>query len=556
MKRYNLYLDYLIPAGLVSFCLFQPFFYHGILDLFEIGVYLPFINEVMRGASLYRDAVIVRGPFEIYLPALLMSVFGRHLSVLHAVFYITNLLTLVGAVMLARTLFKTRLFTYLLIPVVCAHSFTLNYFKNWGGARHACGIASILFFVWFLRTRKRWCLFLSGMLTACGFGFSPEMGLIPCAAVFAAFALSWYVKREDKDARPDALTYLQGFSIIAVPFILHMAFSGALGTYLKTLLIVPRSGRTVYHFEILFPDMPHNPLQALAYLAKPFKPEFMYAFPLLIYIPLSLSFLLRLARKKIGEQDMAVFCATLYALGMYLGAFRQINGPQFLASLPGLFIIFFWVLECAFLRFKKAQLDAPRRSVRFAGLCLYLAIFSVVFINVFKVKNFLDYGFDLERVVFRQISRGAFPSGTEPGKLTARRAQGVIVPDWQAEEINQVVSYIEEHIPQHEPLFCFPDRGVYNFLADRPCWSRFCWMDVASYDQAWTKEFFARLYGQSPRYIVARMEEEVFEPFLKEYPIVQNRRAVREFISKEYDRMASFGSIGIYRIKDVSAHEQ
>ncbi|MCG8429830.1 MAG: hypothetical protein MJA29_01465 [Candidatus Omnitrophica bacterium] len=549
MKRRAWLLDYFLPAVLVSACLLQPFFFQGIIDPWETGAYLPFINQVLRGGALFKDAVIFRGPLEIYLPVLMMKFTGAHINTLHFCFYLGNLLSLVAAVFVAREVLKTRLFVYLLVPVMVAQSFSLVFYKNWGGWRHALGAGALWCILLFIRTRRRTALFCAGILSACGFFFSLEMGIIPFVAFLVALLLDARYGREKNPHRLLAV-FLQGALVVAVPLTVYMLARGSLADYVKSLLVIPLSGHTIYRFDILFPDVPHNPFQAFRFLGKPFKPEFLYAMPLLVYIPLGLILCRNLLLRRMKASSFTVIAAGAYGAAMYLGGFRQINGPQLLVSLPFAFIMLFFMLERLFMRFKERQSTQIVRTYGFVPLAVLILLFTLSFSAIFAVKNFIAYGFDLERVVFRQISRGAFPSDTHPLMLTTRRSHGVVVPGWQAEEINGVVTYLIEHTASGEPVFGFPDLGTFNFLADRPCWSRFCQMDIASYRPEWTDGFFERLDTQPPRVIVARRERDVFEPFLDEFPISMNRQRVRAFIEERYVHRASFGGLTIYHLRD------
>ena len=76
------YLDVLILGIFTVLITLKPHFAHGKINIFEVGLYLPGIQSVLNGEIPYRDFFHLRGPFELYMPALLMKLFGILLRML------------------------------------------------------------------------------------------------------------------------------------------------------------------------------------------------------------------------------------------------------------------------------------------------------------------------------------------------------------------------------------------------------------------------------------------------------------------------------------------
>ncbi|MBU1727066.1 MAG: glycosyltransferase family 39 protein [Candidatus Omnitrophica bacterium] len=546
-RKYAWIWDAFLPVSLVILFTFQKYFYQGLIDMWEAGVYLPFVNEVLHGKIIFKDVMIIRGPLEIFLPAFLMTFLGKHLSILNFWFYFGNVLTIIFLVLAAREIYRTRVFLYLLIPVLVAKTFSLVYYKTWGGLRYACGAMSIWLFLKFIKKDKWGWLFFSGFVSALGFFFSPDMGLFP----FLAVTLVLIVFNPNKRFFKNFSCYLLGALVIGLPFFLYLLASGAIPEYLKNLLTMPRSGYTIYHFEILFPDMPHNPLEALKYTLQPFTPDFLYPLPIFIYLAVAVYFLKNYIKSRFSLINAAILCYGIYGLLVYFGAFRQTNGPQFTMAMQPALVFSFLILENCFLFFKEKQRSLERKpGIVLLGWVAIIITFLTVYFSVFTVKNYLRYGFDLYKAVYRTTSKGCFPGSTVIKPLNIDTAKGVLVPAWQADEINSVVGYIQARTSPGEAVFTFPDQGVYSFFFDRPCLSRFCQPDIASYRQEWSEEFFSKLEDNKPLYIVYRREVDSFEPMIKQYPLAKNRKRIREFIKSNYKVDAVFGRIDIYKLSD------
>ena len=96
------YLDVFILAIFTVLITLQPHFAHGRINIFEVGLYLPGIQSILNGEIPYRDFFHLRGPFELYMPAFLMKIFGMHLKVLYSYFYFGNVLCLILCILIAK----------------------------------------------------------------------------------------------------------------------------------------------------------------------------------------------------------------------------------------------------------------------------------------------------------------------------------------------------------------------------------------------------------------------------------------------------------------------
>ncbi|MCR4338214.1 MAG: hypothetical protein NUV91_10465, partial [Candidatus Omnitrophica bacterium] len=126
----------------------QPYFLHGKINIFELGIYLPGIQAFLHGALPYRDFFHLRGPLEIYVPTFLMNLFGESIPVLYSYFYIGTIFTLILSIVIAKNLFKTRFVLYVMVPVFVARTFPRVVFHIWGGMRYALGLLVLLLIIY------------------------------------------------------------------------------------------------------------------------------------------------------------------------------------------------------------------------------------------------------------------------------------------------------------------------------------------------------------------------------------------------------------------------
>ena len=99
------YLDVIFLSIFAILITLHPYFMHGKINIFEVGLYLPGIQSILNGGIPYRDFFHLRGPFELYMPALMMKMFRMHLTVLYSYFYFGTILCFIFCILIAKELF-------------------------------------------------------------------------------------------------------------------------------------------------------------------------------------------------------------------------------------------------------------------------------------------------------------------------------------------------------------------------------------------------------------------------------------------------------------------
>src|SRR3989338_6602907 len=161
--------DLIILSVFTVFITFQPYFLRGEINFFELGLYLPGIDGILKGLIPYKDFFHLRGPFELYLPAFAMKIFGENVATLEACFYAGNVLVLILWILAGKKIYSTRLVYYLVTLVLITRTFPRVTFDYWGGFRYVWGAAVVALGVSFFKKGNPGILLWAGIFSVIGF---------------------------------------------------------------------------------------------------------------------------------------------------------------------------------------------------------------------------------------------------------------------------------------------------------------------------------------------------------------------------------------------------
>lgn len=538
-------LDFLFLVLIVSLVTLQPYFKHGAINFYETGQYFPQINEVFHGRVLYRDMFVMRGPLEMLMPAFLMKLFGKHISLLSAYFYFGTVLTLIIYAICSLRLFSTRLFSYLFTLVLTARTFTRVCFAIWGGIRFGFGILAILLAINFLRRKKTIWLILAGMATSLGFLTSVEIGVFSFISIFVMFCFLVYCEKNINEALKHMLIYLMGTFVVCVPFILYLFFHNAFIYYISTLKIVIFRMTDVFNASLVFSTPADFKDFLLAF--SPWNHNFKYTLPFFFYFFIGIYLFRKIITKKITVPDISILLIFIYGVFLYKGAFRDIEGPQYRMALQPLLLIMFFYLERIYIHIKKIR---PRFSLKkiLVWFFIFLVPFYSVGFSLYKYnKRFFIFKELKSLIVYRRHIDIPY-TDPEPLAIKSERAKGVIVPGHQVRDIDAVVSYITSNTEKREIVFTYPDLGTYNFLFDRPPLGRFYTAEFSFMHPQWFEELISDLESKKPRFIVttndfSRLEQ--FRPTVGTY-----LDQIHEYLAKNYKTVESYTRVKILELRE------
>jgi len=287
-----------------------------------------------------------------------------------------------------------------------------------------------------------------------------------------------------------------------------------------------------------------RPSQILGY-------NFKYAVPVILYAGAAIYLIKNIFKKTICWRDYGILCLSIYGLLMYKAALRAVHGPQFQMALQPAIILGFVFLEDIFENILKLNQEVftKKRLVKFVSL----AVIFVLMLTYAIVSQKRFYGSLKGWFHYQKYKRYVTPTyvGAIPfyklnlSALIIARAKGVIVPLRQAKEIEGVTRYITSVTSPGEIVFTFPEHGIYNFFADRPCLDRFNTAVGAFIKPEYRKELLTDLKKVRPRYII-------YGRNLSNIAMAINRSEellpeIIEYINSNYEKEAAFGAIDILR---------
>lgn len=499
------WLDALI-LSLFSFLItLHPYYLQNEINLYELGLYLPGIDTILRGLVPFRDCFHLRGPFELYIPAFMMQWFGANVSVLCTYFYIGTVLALIACVVLGAQIYRTRFMLYMMVPVLVARTFPRVAFTFWGGMRFAFGLMAIACAAQFFKTKKFPWLFVSGIIAACGLFTSIEIGACTLFGVAFAFVFALVFRVWDiRFVLRSTLVFAAGWLLVVVPFISYLMSQHAFLPYIDDVWTVVTQMQKTFNLTYTM-EIPTTLPKALAAMSNPVSTNFKQMTPAYFYLILIGYFVWKVRMKRIDSTDLAVACLTGYGMLMYNTAFRHIWAYQFEMALQPEKVLFFYVLEQAYLQIKERQISFHVQRFK---------ISLTVLVVIALAGSSLGYSFDRygkRFVAFKYFTR--FISGKDTADLhplygkehrtiTAQRARGMVAPIEQVREIEKLASFFDQNTQLGETVFIFPELGIYSFIIDRPFLGRYPMVTMSWFKEQWHEDFMRDLKNEMPRYAV------------------------------------------------------
>jgi len=501
-------IDVLILSLFTILITFHPFYTQGEINLFELGLYLPGINAIFHGQIPFRDFFHLRGPFELYMPVFLMSLFGKNISVLNTYFYVGTILTLIICVLIAAQIYRTRFIFYLMVPVLIARTFPRVVFAIWGGMRFVFGLLALFFIIRFIQREKLIWAFCAGLASALGFFTSAEIGVCSSISFGMVIIFSFLLGVQEKRLIvKSAFIYLAGILMIAGPYYFYLASQHALIPYWDSVYSVVSNMQKVidaHHVSIY----PRNIKEAFLAMVNPHSKNFRHMTPSYLYLLLLVYLASRIKSKKLDRSDLLVVGLGTYGFLLYNTSFRGIWAAQFEMALQPEKILWFYVVELLFLFLLEKKKDFLKESIQ------HWKVYAINLFCLILIGSSLGYAISRYHHRFfafrylEDVLLGKNPDHLKPlaGRalrpLKIERAQGIVVPVEQAGEIETIVGFIQKETSPNEKVVMYLDQGIYNFLFDRPFLGRFPIPVFSWFNDRWHHEFVAELQNEKPRYVI------------------------------------------------------
>ena len=519
-------LDFFILPGLILLIAYVPNFAGGEVSYYEDGGYLSVINRLFHGAWYYRDICANYAPLTYSLPAAAMMMFGKTLLTLKVCFLASNILSLIVIYAISRVLIRRRFFSYLAALLIVVHAHHPYFSMHWGGFRFLFGYLFLLCVVIFQRTKDKEHAFLAGLSAALAALSSADVGLFCYGATVSLVLYQRHLKRLGSPQRfAWAVHFLSGSLSLLLPFFAVLFFSGSLRPFV----------REIFSFGarfVLIQPVDWSSRSALKVFTVP-----------IIYFIAWIGLFNGRARNAIPEDEArSLTVLAFYGSATFIFSFRALAGPQFENALPAAYLTAFYLLS---------TLRGTTRSKRFFSAVVVSG--AIVFLSL--SQNMIYGGRHAwRRWWFYQTHKNEWVphywqiqnDPMRPLKPAIARAKGSLVPVYQASEIEEVVSWVRQNSRPDEPLFCFPELDIFNFLCDRPQISRFYFAGYALSKPEWREELFAGLVREKPRIVLTQNVVPVLAGLTGEREVLPE---IRNYILTHYEKVHTAHTIDIYKLK-------
>ncbi len=535
--------DWLIFPLLIIWLVFEPHFNYGTIDYLESGQYLSVIHGLWQGQMLYRDLFILFGPLSYLGPMVFMAFFGTTLAVLRAYFMTANIMNFLLIYVLCRILIRHRFLSYLACFFAVVEGHQPFWSVRWGGFRLTSALLFLIALTFYLRTRRKLFLLLSGVFATAGFLHSLDVGVLCTLAAFIFFCMEWFTSNKE-DGKRNFLSQLGiygvGVVITLVPFFLWLGAQGAWGAFLRDFFSL--GSRSVWAQPLRWE---YCRMETLIYISG------LYVLAFIFFI-----------RTWFGKLDVRqtikpIVVLSVYGTAAYLFSFRAIAGPQFESALPFVILTGFAILDTLDLA-GDSSIVLMRSSGRFGKRRVIGLVFltMMVVFHLFSIKRFY-FGNIFSWFSYQTHKRQVIPvylGMIEKEKLNSRAVnlnitglKGSQVPDFQAQEIEEIVSYVRSHSAADDILFAFPELGIFNFLCDRPGLDRFTISGFAWGKPQWEAELLEDLERKKPRLVLTKNDlSNLAQSITRTEEILPD---VQKFILDHYEIVHRTERLNIYRRK-------
>ena len=166
--------------------------------------------------------------------------------------------------------------------------------------------------------------------------------------------------------------------------------------------------------------------------------------------------------------------------------------------------------------------------------------YSRRFVMVKYSGNKLGYRHDRDLSLLHDVKKRA---------VNIERARGMVVPIWQADEMEGVVGFLKENTKPDEVVFTYPEVGNFNFWADRPFVGRFPIATFSWMENAWHQELVADFKEIKPRYVImTNLGHRTFpeEWYFRNKTNIKKFNEITKLILDNYTPIKAYESVSLY----------
>ncbi len=511
MRLFRRVCEYLLLPVFIYLLMYNGSIDGGI-DMFHEGERLAPLNEMLHGGVVFRDIYVQHGLFQnAYLAWFGSKFFGTTLMGVRIMEDVLAPLGYVALYILGLQVFRGRFITAFLCFLICSGAnFSVSPRHSLGLLSFACVASYItyhrekgLFMPWQRNFTEKptwimhlfrlgWKLILAGVLTSLAFWYSTEVGLYTLGAIGLFLVIYCLQRRIQLHLRPLPLIaycggVLLGFLPVALYFLSHGALDNAIwNSYIQCKHQLATWG---IRFPLLSDAL--SIFSEEGWQAFFLSERFRWYLPICVFI-FAASYLIyrKLCRTDISPDDaMKLLLLLLGGIAFFRTALGRSDIGHLKYGSTFLWLLCLFPLDMGIsgllnkLFYRESAEGSPHhlsfltdREHRLRALkAAWILIPTVLCLWYVSAVHHPLKGFSNK---WNRMWSNQFVQTRAVEEL--ERAGQVDIPDEQVEQIQMVVTYIQENTATSEKIFDFTSQGAYYFFANRPSVTRFHMVSYAS----------------------------------------------------------------------------
>lgn len=509
----NWVTSFLNPALIIFLVTFNPAFNIGDFDTVEEGFWLAWVQRLIGGDVLYRDAAVYHPPLIPWGMYFFSKLNGFNLYSERLFLHLLQISGFLIYFFFAKKIIKNSVFAILSFFVFLAVTATLV--RNNIEIRIGLPLLSLLVFFYYFQFKKLWLLFLSGVIAAISLLTSIESGIAVIIALFLGFnifAVSKFLSLER--VKENLFLFAEIGGTLGI-FIIYLSFNGALPPFLEQTSFYASSfskgyfnsslERSVAHSYFHF-DVFDEYLDSVTIFWESTKLIF---FGFIIY-----GFYKFIAGLKVSTETAQVLITSIFGLILTRAALGRSDWYHLLFVSGIALILIFYALS---------KLQEIKKI---------LAIGLTLFIILVAVRPSINNSF-LEKQFFKFETYGKIFGEYRSYKF--ERGEGALIGmEIDTQPMDDLVGYVQMNSSGEDKIFVFPWNPEVYFYTDRTGATKFD-TPYAFFSKNYQDQMISELKNNKPKFIV--LDANMNFGGLTTGTLSN----VTEFISANYKRREIFG---------------
>lgn len=447
------------PTILITLIVYNPLFYFENFDSVEEGIWLGWLERLLRGQSLYKDVATYQPPLVPWGISLFVRL--TDISVYNVRLFL-HILQILGFVIyyffITRVVkrWENRFFLMFL-----AIGITSSFVKNNIEIRLGLGLAALLPLYFYFETKRLKWVLISGIVAAISFFTSIEIGIPALVGV----AVGSLLVKPYRLAFKGFLTAILGFTVGSLPVLTILLRDQSLLPFIQQVYFYSYAFSSGYlNIALEQPDLFTlvRWWKVIRYLSSE---PWLWELTRMSLIGGVLVVFLRFVQRKFQAKEKLVFVTSIFGLFVFRVALGRSDFYHLLFPIMVALILLFYALE---------ELTKKIPGLVFAIFILFAFVFA---------RDVVNDGF-LTKEIFK-LQSYSNTAGIYNTYKTAR-FRIFVDKDTDTKVVDDLVEFIDSNTGVNDRIFAFPWMPEIYFLADR--------MNATSFDIPYS--FFTKDYQE------------------------------------------------------------